>query len=111
MKIECEFTFKGKFSWNVTRDFTIRRRDSNENVKNYNSSSRQNNSYARTSHFFVHFFAIFARLPREIAWLYFLGRTYTSDGEILFSLQTRIQFLEIQLREGLPTFDKVSDLE
>ena len=78
MKIEYEFTFKGKFSWNVTRDFTIRRRDSNENVKNYNRSSWQNNSYARASHFFVHFFAVFARLPREIAWLCFLRRTVSA---------------------------------
>ena len=34
-----------------------------------------------------------------------------SDDEILFSLQTWIQFLEIQLREGLPAFDKVNELE
>ena len=59
----------------INRDYTIRRRDSNENVKNSNKFSRQNNSYARASHIFVHFFAVFARLRREIAWFYLLGRT------------------------------------
>ena len=48
-------------------DFTIRRRDGNENVKNNDRFSRQNNNFARASHFFVHLFAVFARLRREIA--------------------------------------------
>ena len=59
----------------INRDYTIRRGDGNENVKNSNRFNRQNNSYARASHIFVHFFAVFARLRREIAWFYFLGRT------------------------------------
>ena len=40
-------------------DFTIRRRDGNENVQNNNRFSRQNNNCARASHFFVHFFVVF----------------------------------------------------
>ena len=44
------------------RDVTIQRHDGNENVKNNNSFSRQNNNFARAAHFFVHFFADFARL-------------------------------------------------
>ena len=40
-------------------DFTIRRRDGNENVQNNNRFSRQNNNFALASHFFVHFFAVF----------------------------------------------------
>ena len=52
---------------NLTGDFTIRWRDGNENVKNHNRFSRQNNNFTRASHFFVHFFAVFARLRREIA--------------------------------------------
>ena len=40
-------------------DFTIRRRDGNENVQNNNRFSRQNNNFARASHFFVHFFVVF----------------------------------------------------
>ena len=59
----------------INRDYTIRRGDGNENVKNSNRLNRQNNSYARASHIFVHFFAVFGRLRREIAWFYFLGRT------------------------------------
>ena len=59
----------------INRDNKIRRGDGNENVKNSNRFNRQNNSYARASHIFVHFFAVFARLRREIAWFYFLGRT------------------------------------
>ena len=51
----------------INRDYTIRRGDGNENVKNSNRFNRQNNSYARASHIFVHFFALFARLRREIA--------------------------------------------
>ena len=51
----------------INRDNKIRRGDGNENVKNSNRFNRQNNSYARASHIFVHFFAVFARLRREIA--------------------------------------------
>ena len=51
----------------INRDYTIRRGAGNENVNNSNRFSRQNNSYARASHIFVHFFAVFARLRREIA--------------------------------------------
>ena len=51
----------------INGDYTIRRGDGNENVKNSNRFNRQNNSYARASHIFVHFFAVFARLRREIA--------------------------------------------
>ena len=48
-------------------NFTIPRHDGNENVKNNNRFSKQNNNVARASHFFVHFFAVFARLRRETA--------------------------------------------
>ena len=44
----------------VGRDFTIRRRDGNENVG-------IGINFARASHFFVHFFAVFERLQCEIA--------------------------------------------
>ena len=51
----------------INRDYTIRRGDGNENVNNSNRFNTQNNSYARASHILVHFFAVFARLRREIA--------------------------------------------
>ena len=41
--------------------------DNDENVKKPNRFYKQNNSFARASHFFVHFFPVFARLRRENA--------------------------------------------
>ena len=41
--------------------------------KTTKGGSRQNNNFAHESHYFVHFFAVFARLRREIALFYFLG--------------------------------------
>ena len=52
----------------INRDYTIRRGDGNENVNNSNRFNRQNNSYARASHIFVHFFAVFARLRRDFTF-------------------------------------------
>ena len=41
--------------------------DVNENVKKAIGLDRQKNNFARASRFFVHFFAVVARLPRENA--------------------------------------------
>ena len=41
-------------------------------------------NFARASHFFVHFFAVTARLRCEIVYFYVLWRTQTSDDEFLF---------------------------
>ena len=41
--------------------------DGNENGKKNNRFIRQNNNFARTAHFFVHFFAVTARKRRENA--------------------------------------------
>ena len=41
--------------------------DVKENGKKAIASDWQNNSFARASHLFVHFFAVAARLRREIA--------------------------------------------
>ena len=49
------------------RDVTVRQWDSNGNDKNNNRFSGQNNDFASAPHFFVHFFAVFAQLQREIA--------------------------------------------
>ena len=57
------------------RDVTVRQCDGNGNIKNNNRFSGQKNDFASAPQFFVHFFAVFARLQREIAKLYFLGRT------------------------------------
>ena len=52
--------------WSVTYGIvgTLRSNDAedNENVKKNNRFNKQNNNFARASHFFVHFFPVFARL-------------------------------------------------
>ena len=49
------------------RSFSNDDGDGNENVKKSNRFIEQNNNYARASRFFVHFFAVTARLRRENA--------------------------------------------
>ena len=44
----------------------------------------QNNNSARASRFFVHFFVVAARLPRENSWFHVLWRTWTQDNDFLF---------------------------
>ena len=55
------------------RDFTIPRRDGNENVKNNNRFSRQSNNFARASHVFVHFFIVFATYDVKLPNFTFKG--------------------------------------
>ena len=45
---------------------------------------QQNNNFARASRFFVHFFAVTARLRRESASFHVLKRTWTEDNNFLF---------------------------
>ena len=48
---------------------TLRSNDANgnDNVQKNNRFYKQNDNFARASHFFVHFFPVFARLRRENA--------------------------------------------
>ena len=48
---------------------TLRSNDANgnDNVQKNNWFYKQNDNFARASHFFVHFFPVFARLRRENA--------------------------------------------
>ena len=80
--------------------------DDNENVKKGKRFNNQNN-FARASRFFVHFFAVTARLRPENACFHFFERKYTSDEISSLFLSF---FLGIQLLGGF-TFDKVSVLE
>ena len=41
--------------------------ESNENVKTKNRLDKKNNNFTRATHFFVHFYAVAARLRRENA--------------------------------------------
>ena len=49
------------------RDFKIQRRRRQRGRQKSNRFNNQNNNFARASRFFVHFFAVTARLRRENA--------------------------------------------
>ena len=89
------------------RDIKIRRRRRQRGCQKSNRFNNQHNNFARASRFFVHFFAVTARLRRENAWFHVLQRKYTSNDEIS-SLYLN---LDMVLRNStLGGFDKVSDL-
>ena len=58
-----------------TSDFKIQRRGRQRERQKNNRFNKQNNNFARASHFFVHFFPVFARLRRENALFRVLWRT------------------------------------
>ena len=49
------------------RDFKIQRRGRQRERQKNERFNKQNNNFARTSRFLVHFFPVFARLRRENA--------------------------------------------
>ena len=49
------------------RDFKIQRHGRQQERQKNNRFDKQNNNFARASRFFVHFFAVTARLRRENA--------------------------------------------
>ena len=51
----------------IIRDFEIQRRGRQRERQKYTKFNKQNNNFARASHYFVHFFPVFARLRRENA--------------------------------------------
>ena len=58
--------------------------DGNENGKKATGLDKQNNNFARTSRFLVHFSAVVARLQRETASFHVLSKTGTKDNNFLF---------------------------
>ena len=70
----------------------------------------QNNNFARASRFFVHFFAVTARLRRENTEFPVLQCKHAAT-KFSFSLLLWIRLLGIQLQEGSHTFDKAGELE
>ena len=66
----------------VSRDLKIRRRRRQRESQKSNRCNNQNNNFARASRFFVHFFAVAARLRRENPYFHVLKRKCTSDDEI-----------------------------
>ena len=61
------------------RDLKVRRRRRQRERQKNNRFKNQNNNVAVASCFFVHFFAVTARLRREYAWFHVLQRKYISD--------------------------------
>ena len=84
--------------------------DVNENVKKAVGLDWQY-IFARASRFFVHVFAVTARLRRDSA-LYFTfcgGREHKTTLFFLFC--TSIWYFTIQLQTKCPTFDELNEME
>ena len=71
----------------------------------------QNNNFALASPFFVHFFAVVARLQRENAKFHVSPRTATQNNDFLFFFWTFIQSFGIPLQRNLPTFNELNEIE
>ena len=58
----------------------------------------QNNNFAQTSRFFVYFFVVVARLPRETASFHVLSRTGTQDKNFLVVGSPRFSLAALRLK-------------
>ena len=85
--------------------------DGNENGKKAIGLISKTTTFHVYHAFFVHFFAVIARLQRESAWIHVLSRTGTQDNNFLFFSWTLIELFRIQLQKHLPTFDEVNEME
>ena len=91
------------------RKFKMQRR---RESKKSNGLIRQNNNFARASRFFVHFFAVTARLGHmRIPNFTFCERSKQAMTKFSFSVWTWIWLIEIQRQRRSLAFDKVSELE
>ena len=79
----------------------------NENGKKAVGLDWENNNFARASRFFVHVFAVIARLQRESC----LISRCVEDVNFFFFSWTLIQSFGIYLQNNLPTFDELNELE
>ena len=78
--------------------------DGNKNGKKATGSDWQNKNFARASLFFVHFFAVVARLRRESAFFHVLSRMAEHKTTTFFFFSwTLIQSFRIQLEKNLST--------
>ena len=85
--------------------------DFNENGKKAIGLNWQNNNFARASRFFVHFFAVIARLRRENAYFHVLWRTRTQHNNFLFIFLTFDKSVRSQLRKKWPVFDELNKMK
>ena len=99
-------------SWKwPSRDLKIRRRRRQQERHTSNRFNKENNNFARASHFFVHFFDDFARLRREMPnFMFYRGRKQATT-KFSFNFLTWLRFLGIQLQESSLTFDEESEME
>ena len=75
--------------------------DVNENGKKEIGLHWQNNSSARASRFFVHFFAVTERLQRENTWFLVLWKNVNTRQRLSFSFpEHRYSLLEFNSREN-----------
>ena len=78
--------------------------DGNKNGKKATGSDWQNNNFARASLFFVHFFAVVARLRRETAFFHVLSRMAEHKTTTFFFFSwTWTHSFRIQLQKNLST--------
>ena len=92
-------------------ELTQRRRRRQRERQKSNRFIEQNNYFARASRFFVHFFAVVARLQRESASFHVLSGTETKDNNFLFFSWTLIQSLEFNSKKIFPAFDELNKME
>ena len=95
----------------TTRDFTIRRRDRNENVK---TNKQTIGLEGKTTTLHVHYTFLYISLPflhdydvKFPNWTFHGGRKQATT-KFYFSHLTWIGILGIHLQEGSPTFFKVN---
>ena len=74
------------------------------------SLTKQNNNFGRASRFFVHFFAVKARLPVKMRNFTFF-KDVNKQGKNSFSSWTWKWLIEIELQKSSLAFDKESELE
>ena len=69
---------------------------------------KQNNNFARASHFSVHFFPHLHDYDVKMPNFAFYGGREQATTKFYFSFWAWIWSLEIRIQEGSPTFDNVS---
>ena len=82
-----------------------------ENEKKETGLDLRNNNFARASRFFVHFFAVIARLRRENAYFHVLWKTRTQHNDFLFIFLTFDKSVRIQPQKKWPIFDELNKME
>ena len=103
---------EGKHLWQRPLLGSLSNDDVNENGKKAKGLDWQNNNFARASRFFVHFFAVTARLRHEDVYFTRFVEDVNARPRLSFSyLELSIQFFGIQLQKRLPIFGELNEME